>query len=72
MVYVHRVAIKTRPRTTPVPVRLDDQLSARLRRAARRMGTTTSSVIRFSILQQLVGIERGRIELIDSPQEAGK
>jgi len=35
------------------------------------MGTTTSSVIRFSILQQLVGIERGRLEFADS-QEASQ
>lgn len=35
------------------------------------MGTTPSSVIRFSILQQLVGIERGKIVLADS-QEASR
>jgi predicted transcriptional regulator len=50
-------------KTSPVPVRLDDDLRGRLRRAAKRMGSNDSSVIRFAILTQLPHIEAGRITI---------
>ena len=54
--------MKRRP-TVPVPVRLDDLTQVRIRRAAKRLGSNASSVIRFSILNQLREIETGRIVL---------
>lgn len=50
-----------RPKTTPVPVRLDEVTRSRLRRAAKTMGSNDSAVIRLAILIQLPDIERGRI-----------
>lgn len=50
-------------KTKPVPVRLDTNTRARLRNAAKKMGSNSSAVIRFSILQQLPEIERGTIIL---------
>lgn len=50
-------------KTVPVPVRLNTELRARLRRAARRMGSTDSATIRFAILNQLPQIEAGHITL---------
>lgn len=52
--------------THPVPVRLDDQLRARLKRAAKRMGASNSATIRFAIINQLPAIEAGRITLANS------
>jgi hypothetical protein len=50
--------------TKPIPVRIHPRLRARIRAAAKRMGSNASAVIRFSVLQQLPAIEAGRIELV--------
>jgi len=52
-----------RQRTTPVPIRIDALLLERLVRAAQKMGTSRSSVIRLAILNQLPEIEGGKINL---------
>lgn len=52
-----------KPKTKPVPIRLDDKTKTRIQRAAARMGSTSSAVIRFAITQQLQGIESGTIIL---------
>lgn len=64
MLYIATVMhLKTKTQTRPVPIRLDLDLSARLARAAKRMGSTTSGVIRFAVINQLPEIEAGRITL---------
>jgi hypothetical protein len=50
-------------KTKPVPVRLDGHTQARLKRAAKRMGSNTSCVIRLALIQQLPAIESGVIRL---------
>lgn len=57
---VHTMKTK---KTKPVPVRLDGETIRRLERAANRMGSNNSSVIRFAIIQVLPDIERGTIVL---------
>ena len=52
-----------RRKTKPIPVRLDDRTRARLNNAAKRLGSNASSIIRFSIYNQLPQIEAGRILL---------
>jgi predicted DNA-binding protein len=49
--------------TRPVPIRLDKDLSDRLTKAAKKMGSTASGVIRFAVVNQLPEIEAGRITL---------
>lgn len=49
--------------TFPIPVRIDDLTRSRIRRAAKKLGSTTSAVIRFSVINQLSEIESGRIVL---------
>jgi predicted DNA-binding protein len=49
--------------TTPIPVRLDKPTRDRLKRAAKRMGANTSTVIRFAVFNQLPQIESGTITL---------
>lgn len=46
-----------------MPIRLDSHLRGRLSRAAKKMGSNVSSVIRFSILNQLPLIEAGNIRM---------
>jgi len=64
MIYVVKMK---RAASFPIPVRLDDDTRRRLKRAARKIGGTTSSVIRLAIFHQLPQIESGRIEL--APEE---
>jgi len=52
-----------RPKTTPMMVRLEDELEARLRRAAKTMGSNKSAVFRFALLNELPRIERGQINI---------
>lgn len=52
--------------TRPVPVRLDSELRQRLKRAAKKMGSNSSAVIRFSVIQQLPIIESGTVKLAKS------
>jgi hypothetical protein len=65
---IHSVKMK-RSSTVPVPVRLDDATQLRIRRAAKKLGSNASSVIRFSILNQLQEIESGRIILAPDTKE---
>lgn len=60
--------MNTKHKTKPVPVRLDEKTQGRIQRAAARMGSTSSAVIRFAITQQLTGIESGTITLSPEPQ----
>lgn len=55
--------MSTKQKTKPVPVRLDAKTQSRIQKAAVRMGSTSSAVIRFAITQQLTGIESGTITL---------
>ncbi|HWM26579.1 MAG TPA: CopG family transcriptional regulator [Chthoniobacterales bacterium] len=55
--------MKTKPATHPLPIRLDAELRARIKRAAKRMGASDSATIRFAIVNQLPHIEAGRITL---------
>jgi predicted DNA-binding protein len=55
-------------KTLPIPIRLNRNLITRLKRAARKIGGTTSSVIRLAIFHQLPQIESGRIVL--APEES--
>lgn len=55
------------PKTKPIPIRLDDNTKARLDRAAKRLGSNRSAIIRFAILNQLPPIERGRVDLSPEP-----
>ena len=50
-------------KTKPVPIRLNAELKGRLQRAAKKMGASRSTIIRFAILDQLPDIESGRIVL---------
>jgi predicted transcriptional regulator len=50
-------------KTKSIPIRLDIDLRERLSRAARKMGSNRSSVIRFAIMNQLPEIEAGQITL---------
>lgn len=63
------LAMKRRP-TVPVPVRLDELTRNRIRRAAKKLGANTSSVIRFSILNQLPEIESGKVVLAHEGHDA--
>lgn len=49
--------------TVPVPIRMTEALRGRVRRAARRMRTNSSAVMRFAIANQLPAIEAGEITL---------
>lgn len=49
--------------TRPVPVRLDAGLRHRLKLASKKMGSSSSAVIRLSIIQLLPAIEAGNIKL---------
>jgi predicted DNA-binding protein len=53
----------TKQATSPLPIRLDAELRARIKRAAKRMGASDSATIRFAIINQLPQIESGRITL---------
>jgi predicted DNA-binding protein len=55
--------------TKPIPVRLDALTKSRLHRAAKRLGSTRSGVIRFSILNLLPQIEAGVVVLNAEPKE---
>jgi hypothetical protein len=66
LVYVSPMSTPTRP----IPVRLDERTRIRLRKAATRMGSSTSAVIRFALYQQLTEIESGTIRLTPEPQKA--
>ena len=56
-------------KTVPVPVRLNDLTQIRIRRAAKKLGSTASGVIRFAVLNQLPHIESGRIILEPDTQK---
>ena len=57
----------------PIPVRLNKTTRKRIKFAARRLGSTTSAVIRFSVLNQLTQIEGGTIVLSsENGLEAGR
>ncbi|MEI6492037.1 MAG: hypothetical protein WCO94_05775 [Verrucomicrobiota bacterium] len=51
-------AAKREERTSAVPVRLDKEMRASLRRAARRANTNASALIRFAIVNQLEEMAR--------------
>lgn len=55
--------------TTPVPVRVDSLTHARIRRAAKKLGSNTSAIIRFAIINQLPQIESGTIVLAPETRE---
>jgi hypothetical protein len=57
--------MSSRPPTTPVPIRLDEQLRARIERAAKKLGLNSTAVIRFAIHNQLPLIESGVLTLND-------
>jgi hypothetical protein len=46
-----------------VPVRIDPPTDLRIKRAARRLRTSSASVIRLAIASQLAAIEAGKIAL---------
>jgi len=56
----------------PIPVRLDIAMRRRLRNAANRLGTSTSGVIRFAVVQQLQQIESGVIRLANIHEAKGE
>jgi predicted transcriptional regulator len=56
--------------TVPIPVRLDDRTRGRLDRAAKKMGSNRSSVIRFAVINQLPQIEAGKITLAADAEAA--
>jgi hypothetical protein len=58
----------TRAKTKPIPVRIDKTTHRRLRGAALKMGSTTSGIIRFAVLNQLPRIESGQITLTDDKE----
>jgi hypothetical protein len=49
--------------TVPVPVRFDKLTRERLSRAAQRLGSNRSAVVRFAVFTQLPLIESGRLVL---------
>jgi len=49
---------KREERTTAVPVRLDKEMRASVRLAARRANTNASALIRFAIVNQLEEMSR--------------
>ena len=48
-------------KTKPIPVRCDEQMVRRLRRAAKSMGASNSAVVRFCVLSILPQIESGHV-----------
>jgi predicted transcriptional regulator len=52
-----------RPKTTPMMVRIEDELEGRLRAAAKKMGSNKSAVFRFALLNELPRIEGGHITI---------
>jgi hypothetical protein len=51
-----------------VPVRLDEITQVRIKRAAKKLGSSSSAIVRFAIMNQLPQIESGRIILTpDAP-----
>ena len=52
-----------RSRTIPVPVRISPETQVRIRKAAKKLGSNTSALIRFAVINQLPQIETGRIIL---------
>ena len=50
-------------KTKPLPVRCNEELINRLKRAAKRMGSNDSAVIRFCVLTVLPQIERGVVQI---------
>ena len=57
---------------SPIPVRMDQSLVARVRRAAKRLGTSSSAILRLSILTQLPKIESGILELPGCDEEMSR
>ena len=51
-------AAKREERTSAVPVRLDKEMRASVRQAARRANTNASALIRFAIVNQLEEMAR--------------
>ena len=49
---------KKEPRTFAVPIRLDKEMRAAVRNAARKASTNASALIRFAIVNQLEEIDR--------------
>ena len=56
---------KYRFKTMALPARFDWPTRNRIKVCAKRMGTTTSGIIRFAVFQQLKAIESGVIHLTD-------
>lgn len=50
-------------KTKVIPIRMDSNLQERVRKAGRRLGSNSSSVIRLSILTILPQIEEGTISV---------
>jgi hypothetical protein len=63
-------AMKHGEPTVPIPVRLDERTRGRLDKAAKKMGSTRSSMIRFAVLNQLPQIEAGKITLAAETEAA--
>jgi predicted transcriptional regulator len=57
-----RVKVK-KPRTKPVPIRLDHATTGRLDLAAKRLSSNRAAVIRLAIHQMLPDIEAGQLTL---------
>ena len=58
------------PETKPIPVRLDDDLIARLDLIAKRIGTTRSSVIRMLVSSWVESFERDGASALPMDWEA--
>ncbi len=57
------------PKTATIPVRLDAETNTRVKKAAKRLRTSSSSIIRLSVAAQLAEIESGTIKV---PAEVAK
>jgi hypothetical protein len=53
----------TKPKTKPIPLRLDARMVGRISRAAKRMASNRAATMRFAIIQGLYQIESGTITL---------
>ena len=51
------------PKTSTIPVRLDPATNSRVKKAAKRLRTSSSSIIRLSIAAQLAAIETGTLRV---------
>lgn len=51
------------PKTATIPVRLDAATTTRVKKAAKRLRTSSSSIIRLSVAAQLAAIESGTLRV---------